>query len=111
MTFNQQQIMTAVGTVTTIAGILAVSTGTLSQDQWTGLSAQLNSVIGGVLTLVGMAVTLWQQRQASQVIAASNVDGVQVHVNRSAPEAVKALVSDPTAKDVVPMGPSGPVIK
>lgn len=114
---NQQQIMTTVGTVLTIFGIIATSTGVMDQTAWTGLSQQLTTVIGGILSVVGIVTTAWQQRQTAQVKAAASIGGdgkgVQVHVdlrNPDVPVSVKALARNGTS-DVVPMGTGGPVLK
>lgn len=122
MELNKQQIMASVGTVLTAAGSVAVLTGSMTPDQWAGMSQSATAaidagitVIGAIGTVVGLVVTWWNSRKAAQILAAKSIDGVQVHVDTSfgspAPAAIKALAKDKAVTDVVPMGPGGPVAK
>lgn len=108
---NKMQLMTGIGTALTIIGTIGVATGQVTQEEWAGFSKTATDVASGVITLVGLAMTWWQTRKTAQVAAASQIAGVQIHVDTTpqskAPKTVVKLAEsdDPAAANVLPMGP------
>lgn len=109
--FTRQQILQGLGVIMTLVGTIATSTGWLTQAEADQLTQTITTVVTALVGAAGVVITIWQTRKAVTVAAASQVPGVQVHVNTTpaspAPQAVKDLVASEKEinKDVVPMGP------
>lgn len=114
------------GGAATVVGFLGLSA--ISQDQVTQLFEafkQLGTAISTALTalgtIAGIASAVWgafKALRSQQTKTVASTPGVQVHVDTSpaspAPVAVQQLALTPAAvdakaKDVIPMGPGGPV--
>lgn len=109
--YTRQQLLQILGVIMTLVGTIATSTGWLTAMEVSKLTADITNAATALLGAAGVILTIWQSRKAASVAAASQVPGVQVHVNTSpntpAPAAVVNLVKskDPSVQDVVPMGP------
>lgn len=95
-----------------ILGLNAINQEQVNQlfDAFSQLGTALASALTALGTIAGILSAIygaWKASRPQQVKSASQVPGVQVHVDMSsaslAPEAVKALVDDSKAHDVVPM--------
>jgi hypothetical protein len=113
-------IGTFAGGAAVMVGILGLNA--INQDQVDQLFAAFKDLGGAVSTgltalgtiagVVSAIYGAWKASRAQQVKTVSQIPDTQVHVDVSAssqaPAAVKALVADKTATDVVPMT-GGPV--
>ena len=110
--YTRQQLLQMLGVILTLVGTISTSTGWLTAAEASKLTADITNAVTALIGAAGVILTIWQSRKAASVAAASQVPGVQVHVNVAkdtpAPAAVVDLVksTDPAVKDVVPMGPT-----
>jgi len=101
------QTQQLIAQVISIAGMLAVGFGFMTSEQVAGLTTNILAVIGPLMTIGGLAYSLFTARKNAVVTAVAALPEVRAVVTENTPDGRTLAHSDNTPSNVVVGQPPG----